>query len=160
MEGGVEGVVAVVSWLSEAGLAFNLLKNSRQCRPPEKLTAPRPSRNPSNAIASQTVSEHNFKRRCLSPEPYASTYQVSHCGVDTRSAACEHTEFPPQRQKPSSGCQFRAHKDRDVDAFVSSLRKYPSMTEHLPSTQLLEQLLKTSFEFEPNRIHCKPDISL
>ncbi|XP_063379882.1 uncharacterized protein LOC134666573 [Cydia fagiglandana] len=151
MEGGVDGVVAVVSWFSEAGLALDLLKSSRQCRAPEKLTAPRPCRNPSNAIASQTVSEHNFKRRRLSPEPYASTYQVAHCGVDTRSAACEHTEFPPQRQKPSSGYQYRPQKDRDVDAFVTSLRKYPSMTEHLPSTQLLEQLLKTTLIHSPKQ---------
>ncbi|XP_063539088.1 uncharacterized protein LOC134748281 [Cydia strobilella] len=185
MEGGVEGMVAVVTWLSDAGLAFNLLRNSRQCRPPQKLPASRPSRNPSNAVASQTVSEHNYKRRRLSPEPYASTYQVSHCGVDTRSSACEHTEFPPQRQKPSEfgnfevgnirchsparsdihnyrgnfdtlgtrGCQFRLQQERDVDEFVSSLRKYPNVTEHLPSTQLLEQLLKTSRNHSPKQSH-------
>ncbi|XP_061704189.1 uncharacterized protein LOC133515635 [Cydia pomonella] len=187
MEGGGEGVVAVVSWLSDAGLAFSLVSSSLQCRPPEKLTAPRASRNPSNAVASQTVSEHNYKRRHLSPDPYASTYQVSHCGVDTRSFACTHTEFPPQRKKPSSefgnfevgyinrcnsparsdihsyrrkldtlgsrGCQFRPQQERDVDAFVSSLRKYPSVTEHSPSAQLLQQLLKTSRNHSPKQSH-------
>ncbi|XP_063373687.1 uncharacterized protein LOC134661238 [Cydia amplana] len=111
---------------------------------------------------------------------------VAHCGVGTRSAACEHTEFPPQRQKPSSefgnfevgysrcnsparsdihnyrgnvdtlgsrGYQFRLQQERDVDAFVSSLRKYPSMTELLPSSKLLEQLLKTSRIHSPKQSH-------
>ncbi|CAH0698103.1 unnamed protein product [Spodoptera exigua] len=108
---------------------------------------------------------------------YASSYKMAHCMVSPTSPPEGVSEFPPQRKKPCrnqrapkranrplqmgpygadvqpelGGLLRRSWSSRQTEAFVHSLRKYPSVTGRTVSTDLIERLLKYTQSMNSSR---------
>ncbi|XP_052757028.1 uncharacterized protein LOC128202080 [Galleria mellonella] len=100
MEGGGEGMVAIVSSFKDAGLAVTLV-DSRYDEPDRRATARRcwlPQARSSVETNTDAVKSHAGTQIC--DGRYASSYQLAHCSLKPTSPSVHLPEFPLQKTTP------------------------------------------------------------
>ncbi|XP_059058822.1 uncharacterized protein LOC131852196 [Achroia grisella] len=189
MEGGGEGMVAIVQGLKDAGLTVTLVDGRYD--QPTRLASARtcrdtwlPQAKSSVETSTDAIRSHAGAQIC--DEQYTSSYQLAHCSMKPTSPAVHLPEFPLQKQEryinhgnfdvrwqtvqeyphrlkttqlPRNSFTYTnqevASCSRSTDAFVHSLRRYPSLSPvGTPSSDLVCKLIAYTEAKNDYKIKC------